>query len=104
MKRVAFAIMILMRCGSVFMVGAQAKNEFPSKPIHVIVYTAPGGLIDITARKMVQIAAKYTNATMVVENKAERAALSPGNTCSLSRRMDILFRGNAVEHRQPHQH
>jgi len=49
---------------------AQTKGEFPNKPIHVIVYTAPGGLIDLTARKMVQIAAKYTNATMVVENKA----------------------------------
>lgn len=75
MKRVALAIMILMMCGSVFMAGAQAKNEFPSKPIHVIVYTAPGGLIDITTRKMVQIAAKYTNATMVVENKAGAGGL-----------------------------
>lgn len=43
---------------------------FPSKPIHLVVYTAPGGLIDITSRKMVEIAAKYTDATFVVENKA----------------------------------
>lgn len=73
MKRVVFAILAVMMLLSTIMVGAQAK--FPSKPIHLVVYTAPGGLIDITARKMVQIAAKYTNATFVVENKAGAGGL-----------------------------
>jgi len=43
--------------------------EFPSKPIKVVVYTGPGGLIDITARKFTAIANKYVDATFVVENK-----------------------------------
>jgi len=42
---------------------------FPDKPVTVIVYTGPGGLIDITARKFVDVASKYTDATFVVENK-----------------------------------
>jgi len=75
MKRIVIACMILISFSAVFTVGAQSKGTFPSKPIHLIVYTAPGGLIDITARKMVQIAAKYTNATMVVENKAGAGGL-----------------------------
>jgi tripartite-type tricarboxylate transporter receptor subunit TctC len=69
MKRMVIACMVAIMTMGTFIAGAQAKADFPSKPIHVMVYTAPGGLIDITARKMVQIAAKYTNATMVVENK-----------------------------------
>lgn len=73
MKRFVIAILAVMMLASTFMVGAQAK--FPSKPIHLVVYTAPGGLIDITARKMVQIAAKYTDATFVVENKAGAGGL-----------------------------
>jgi len=43
--------------------------EFPSKPIKIVVYTGPGGLIDITARKFANIADKYVDATFVVENK-----------------------------------
>lgn len=46
-----------------------AKN-FPTKPIKIIVYTAPGGLIDITARKLAT-AMENTglNVPVVVENK-----------------------------------
>jgi tripartite-type tricarboxylate transporter receptor subunit TctC len=45
-------------------------NEFPTKPIKLIVYTKPGGAIDVFARKFTAIAAKYTDATFVVFNKA----------------------------------
>jgi len=41
--------------------------EFPDKPIKIIVYTGPGGLIDITARKFSSVADKYVDATFVVE-------------------------------------
>ncbi len=48
---------------------SETEFSFPQKPITVIVYTGPGGLIDITARKFVDIASKYTDVTFVVENK-----------------------------------
>ena len=50
---------------------ANASGPFPSKPIQIIVYTRPGGLIDTTARKFTEIAKKYTDldVTMVVVNK-----------------------------------
>jgi putative tricarboxylic transport membrane protein len=49
----------------------ESKDEFsfPEKPITIIVYTGPGGLIDITARKFADVASQYTDATFVVENK-----------------------------------
>lgn len=55
-----------------FSLSCEKKDEFsfPDKPITLIVYTGPGGLIDITARKFVDVAEKYSDATFVVENKA----------------------------------
>ena len=46
-----------------------AHAEFPVKPIKLIVYTKPGGAIDVFARKFTAIAAKHTDATFVVVNK-----------------------------------
>jgi len=56
--------------GSAQSTQAEKKIDFPKKPIHLIVYTGPGGAGDILSRKFVEIASKYTNATFVVENKA----------------------------------
>lgn len=47
-----------------------ALAKFPAKPIKLIVYTKPGGAIDVFARKFANIAAKYTDATFVVINKS----------------------------------
>ena len=47
-----------------------AIAKFPEKPIKLIVYTKPGGAIDVFARKFTTIAAKYTDATFVVVNKS----------------------------------
>ena len=46
-----------------------AMAKFPTKPIKLIVYTKPGGAIDVFARKFTTIAEKYTDATFVVVNK-----------------------------------
>ncbi|MBW1891737.1 MAG: tripartite tricarboxylate transporter substrate binding protein [Deltaproteobacteria bacterium] len=46
-----------------------ALAKFPVKPIKLIVYTKPGGAIDVFSRKFTGIAAKYTDATFVVVNK-----------------------------------
>lgn len=41
---------------------------YPDRPIKIVNYVAPGGLMDVTSRKFVSIAKKYTKATFVVEN------------------------------------
>ena len=44
-------------------------ETFPNKPIKVVVYMKPGGLVDRTARQFTDIAKKYTDATFVIENR-----------------------------------
>ena len=50
-------------------------TDFPSKPIKIIVYTAPGGAIDRTAREFKQIAERHVDATFTVENLAGAGGL-----------------------------
>lgn len=47
----------------------RVEAAFPDKPVKIVVYTGPGGLIDISARKFAGIAAKYVDVNFVVENK-----------------------------------
>ena len=68
MKKTIFALLLLL----IVLTSCDKTVEefsFPKKPITIIVYTGPGGLIDITARKFATIASRYTEATFVVENK-----------------------------------
>jgi len=66
MKR-SIAILCLVVLGA--LLPAAAFAAYPEKPIRVVNYVGPGGLMDVTSRKFVLIAAKYTDATFVVENK-----------------------------------
>jgi len=68
MKKGCIALLVAL----VFVVGSfsTATAKFPTKPIKLIVYTKPGGAIDVFARKFTGIAAKYTDATFVVVNKS----------------------------------
>jgi putative tricarboxylic transport membrane protein len=67
MKKIFLVLFIVLSviAGSIGAVNA----EFPRKPIKLMVYTKPGGAIDVFARKFEAIAKKYTDATFVVMNK-----------------------------------
>ena len=77
MKKFLFTVLMVALTFCLFAEGQQdaAAASFPEKPIRVVVYAGAGGQLDITARKFVEIAAKYTNATFVVENKAGAGGL-----------------------------
>lgn len=64
-KCIALIITILLVAVSANTVMA----KFPKKPIKLIVYTKPGGAIDVFSRKFEALAKKYTDATFVVLNK-----------------------------------
>jgi tripartite-type tricarboxylate transporter receptor subunit TctC len=66
MKRI-FAALCLVSLLAIL--PAAAFAAYPEKPIRVVNYVGPGGLMDVTSRKFVSIAAKYTDATFVVENR-----------------------------------
>jgi len=66
MKRIIAVLFIV----SLAVLGAStAFAAYPEKPIRVVNYVAPGGLMDVTSRKFVSIARKFTDATFVVENR-----------------------------------
>jgi tripartite-type tricarboxylate transporter receptor subunit TctC len=70
MKKGLIVLLFVVMAWGLFAAGQKdAGAAFPSKPIRLVVYTAAGGQLDVTARKFVEIAGKYTNATFVVENK-----------------------------------
>jgi len=48
---------------------ASSAGKFPEKHINLITYVGAGGGMDVSCRKFVQVAAKYTDATIVVENR-----------------------------------
>ena len=53
---------------AMFLLADSAPAAFPAQPIKIIVYTQPGGPIDLTARHFAETAGNYTDATFVVEN------------------------------------
>jgi tripartite-type tricarboxylate transporter receptor subunit TctC len=70
--RVASFVLALICLGGLGLsrqAAAVAATAFPHKPIKIIVYTAPSGPINLTARRFAEVARRYTNATFVVENK-----------------------------------
>lgn len=58
-------VVILIGCSN----GENDSKAFPYKPIKIVNYVAPGGGMDVTTRKFTEIAAKYTDATFVIENR-----------------------------------
>ena len=68
MKKIAL-LLVLTVCVSCFTIVENVQAEFPKKPVTFMIYTKPGGLADVTARKIIAIAAKYTDATFVALNK-----------------------------------
>ena len=60
---------LIIILAGLLLVAPKAYGAFPEKPIKVVVYTGPGGLIDISARKFAGVASKYVDVNFVVENK-----------------------------------
>jgi tripartite-type tricarboxylate transporter receptor subunit TctC len=66
LRKAIFSILIVFFAFNVF---SRAEEGYPKKPITFIVHSKPGSAIDITTRRLTQIASKYTSATLLVENK-----------------------------------
>ncbi|GHS96724.1 hypothetical protein AGMMS50276_15580 [Synergistales bacterium] len=62
------SLLFVALCLVILSAGA-ALAAYPDKPIRVVNYAGPGGLMDVTSRKFISVAQKYTNAVFVVENK-----------------------------------
>ncbi|GAK56500.1 uncharacterized protein UPF0065 [Candidatus Vecturithrix granuli] len=67
MKKITL-LLVMAICLSLITNIEPAFAKFPEKPITFMIYTAPGGLADITARKLIDVAANHTDATFVALN------------------------------------
>ncbi len=76
MKKLSLAL-VLVLIASLFSVGAMAEWK-PDKPITIMNHVAVGGAMDLYSRKWVEIAAKYTDATFVVDNNDGASGLTAG--------------------------
>lgn len=66
MKKLSLFLVVLLLMG----VATSAVAEWkPEKPITIMNYVKAGGGMDIATRKFAELAAKYTDATIVVDNK-----------------------------------
>ncbi len=73
MKHLSSKFAVIALAGSIaagFGAAVQAADNYPDKPIRVIVPFAPGGSTDIVARIVTQEMSKIMGQSMVVENKA----------------------------------
>ena len=57
---------------------ADGKEWKPGRPITIMNHVAVGGAMDLYSRKWVEIAAKYTDATFVVDNNSGAGGLTAG--------------------------
>ena len=76
MKKLSLFLAMIM-VFTLFAVSANAEWT-PSQPITIMNHVAAGGAMDLYSRKWVELAAKYTDATFVVDNNDGASGLTAG--------------------------
>lgn len=76
MKKLSLILAVVM-VFTLCSVGASAEWT-PSQPITIMNHVAAGGAMDLYSRKWVELAAKYTDATFVVDNNDGASGLTAG--------------------------
>lgn len=76
MKKLSLALVLVL---IVSLFGGTALADWePKQPITIMNHVAVGGAMDLYTRKWVELAAKYTNATFVVDNNDGASGLTAG--------------------------
>lgn len=69
MKKLSLTLVLVLLVTSLFGMTAASAEWKPEKPITIMNYVKAGGGMDVTTRKFQEIATKYTDATIIVDNK-----------------------------------
>ena len=75
---------IVLACLIALMSDALAQSDYPSRPVRIIVNSAPGGGTDILARVLAQQLSRG-GASFFVENRGGGGALSASRQCAIRR-------------------
>jgi len=88
-KRLIFSLILLAAAAFIFIGATEkealAKDEYPNKPIQIIVPWGAGGRTDINARMFASIAPKYLGQPVVVINKAGGGSVIGGQFVAKSK-------------------
>jgi tripartite-type tricarboxylate transporter receptor subunit TctC len=80
--RIVWVIIFILQCGTTTVVVAQ---DYPTRPIHVIVATSPGGVSDIFVRALGEELHKSLGQPLVIENRPGGAFNVAAKACAGSR-------------------
>ena len=69
MKKLSLTLVLVLLVTSLFGMTAASAEWKPEKPITIMNYVKAGGGMDVTTRKFQEVASKYTDATLIVDNK-----------------------------------
>ncbi|MBQ7520314.1 MAG: tripartite tricarboxylate transporter substrate binding protein, partial [Clostridia bacterium] len=75
MKKLCLVLVLVLM---VSICGTALADWEPKQPITIMNHVAVGGAMDLYTRKWVELAAKYTNATFVVDNNDGASGLTAG--------------------------
>ncbi|MBR4159490.1 MAG: tripartite tricarboxylate transporter substrate binding protein, partial [Spirochaetia bacterium] len=76
---VAVSVLTISGCSKKDSKAAAAEEVWkPERPITIMNHVAAGGAMDLYSRKWVELAAKYTDATFVVDNNSGASGLTAG--------------------------
>jgi len=76
---VALSVLSVTGCAKKKAAEAPAEEAWkPERPITIMNHVAVGGAMDLYSRKWVELAAKYTDATFVVDNNSGASGLTAG--------------------------
>ena len=83
--RTALKSMLAM-LGIVVLMGAASAQEYPPKPITLIIPWPPGGPTDVTMRALAEAASRHLGQPIMIENKAGGAGtIGPGNMAATAK-------------------
>jgi len=83
--KAAFFAFIVFTANCLAWASAAQAQAYPSRPIHMIVAYAPGGAVDVVARKTAASLGKYLNQTVIIENRPGASGNIGGDYVSKSR-------------------
>ncbi|MBX6318278.1 tripartite tricarboxylate transporter substrate binding protein [Pigmentiphaga sp.] len=69
LTRLRICALGLTLCMGASVVGAAPADDYPSRPIRLLVGFGPGGPTDLTFRKLAELAARHLGQPIIVENK-----------------------------------
>ncbi len=76
MKKISLALVLMLIV--TLLTGSALAEWKPEQPITIMNHVAVGGAMDLYSRKWVELAAKYTDATFVVDNNDGASGLTAG--------------------------